>query len=213
MRADFEKGIKVCCRCRKELPLNMFSKNKGKNDGLDIYCKECRSVIHKRWYKRDIEYARKKNRDSNNKRTSTFQRKGKVRGNSGMLKRNYELTEEQLKRREQARKYNIKRYKSEKRRGLYGILIWYDGELNHLSTKEYVRAMTKEYIRQRNCAIRGYVARVNPFEHFLFDFDLEKMLKDNVYLGGGNNRRCYITKWWKGEIRHWTVNDGIWREQ
>lgn len=27
MKADFEKGTKVCSRCRKELPLNMFGKN------------------------------------------------------------------------------------------------------------------------------------------------------------------------------------------
>lgn len=26
MKADFEKGTKVCSRCRKELPLNMFYK-------------------------------------------------------------------------------------------------------------------------------------------------------------------------------------------
>jgi hypothetical protein len=37
------------------------------------------------------------------------------------------------------------------------------------------------------------------------------MLKDNVYNNSGGCRK-YITKWWKGEIRHWTVNDGIWKE-
>lgn len=46
---------------------------------------------------------------------------------------------------------------------------------------------------------------------FLFDFDLEQMLKDNVYLSSSRGKQ-YITKWWKGEIRHWTVNDGIWKE-
>ena len=24
--------------------------------------------------------------------------------------------------------------------------------------------------------------------------------------------KYYITKWWQGEIRHWTVKDGIWKE-
>lgn len=71
--------------------------------------------------------------------------------------------------------------------------------------------MIREYQRQRLCAIRGYVGKTQPFEHFLFDFDLEKMLKDNIYYLSGN-RRQYITKWWKGEIRHWTVKDGIWKE-
>ena len=43
------------------------------------------------------------------------------------------------------------------------------------------------------------------------DFDLEQMLKENVYYIDGN-RKYYIAKWWDGEIRHWTVNDGIWKE-
>lgn len=28
MKADFEKGTKICSRCRKELPLDMFGKKK-----------------------------------------------------------------------------------------------------------------------------------------------------------------------------------------
>lgn len=52
---------------------------------------------------------------------------------------------------------------------------------------------------------------MTPSIHFLFDFDLEQMLKDGVYVTeGGKNK--YITKWWDGEIRHWTVNDGIWKK-
>ena len=97
------------------------------------------------------------------------------------------------------------------KRKMYGILVWYSGGLEELSIVEYSRALTKEYKRQRNCAIRGYVGRVNPSEHFLFDFDLEQMLKDKVYYYVNGERR-YVTKWWKGEIRHWTVKDGIWKE-
>ena len=67
-----------------------------------------------------------------------------------------------------------------------------------------------EYTRQRSCAIRGYIGMSKPSEHFLFDFDLEQMLKDNVYYKTGSGR-MYITKWWDGTIRHWTVNDGIWK--
>lgn len=45
------------------------------------------------------------------------------------------------------------------------------------------------------------------------DFELEQMLKDNVYYSSGAGRkRHYITKWWDGEVRYWTVNDGIWRK-
>lgn len=212
MKADFEKGTKVCSRCRKELPLNMFNKDKRKNDELNIYCKECSRTFYRKWYRKDIEQSRERGKNNCDKRTNTFQRKGRVRGNSGMLKRDYELTEEQLKRREQSRVY----YKNSKgrKRGLYGVLIWYDGKLQDLESKEYSDIMDKEYKRQKGCAIRGCIGKTQPSEHFLFDFDLEQMLKDNVYYsyGSDDSRRCYITKWWKGEIRHWTVNDGIWRE-
>lgn len=209
MRADFEKDIKICSRCRKELPLNMFGKNKSKSDGLNIYCKECFNIIQKKQYRKDIEHSRERYKNINDKRINVFQRKGRIRGNSGMLKRDYELTEEQLKRRERIRKY---RNSKSERRELYGVLIWYDGKLNNLSSREYTRAMDKEYQRQRSCAIKGYVAKVTPSEHFLFDFDLEQMLKDNVCINNGRYRK-YITKWWKGEIRHWTVNDGVWKDE
>lgn len=208
MKADFEKGTKICSRCRKELPLNMFGKSKSKSDGLNVYCKECSNIRRRKQYRKNIEHSREKNKNSNDKRVNTFQRKGIIRGNSGMLKRDYELTEEQLKRRERNREY--KNNKGQKM-GRHGILIWYDGKLNNLSSKEYKRVMVKEYARQRSCAIRGYVARVKPSEHFLFDFDLEQMLKDNVCDNTGRYK-YYITKWWKGEIRHWTILDGIWKE-
>lgn len=94
---------------------------------------------------------------------------------------------------------------------MHGIMIWYDKSLNHLSSKQYTQAQSNEYKLQKACAIRGYIARKWPSEHFLFDFDLEQMLKDNVYCMSGKNR-LYITKWWDGEIRHWTVNDGIWKK-
>lgn len=125
-----------------------------------------------------------------------------------MLKRDYELTEEQLKRRNASRKY---RKVNRAMTHVEGILIWYDGKLQDLETKEYRNILRKEYKRQRNCAIRGYVGITQPSEHFLFDFDLEQMLKNNAYYSAGKYR-YYITKWWKGEIRHWTVNDGVWRE-
>lgn len=69
----------------------------------------------------------------------------------------------------------------------------------------------REYNRQFRCAICGHVGRLKPSEHFLFDFDLEQMLKGNVYCSNGEYNK-YITKWWDGEIRHWTVNDGIWKK-
>lgn len=47
MKADFEKGTKVCSRCKRELPISEFGKQSGKSDGLTLYCAECRREIGK----------------------------------------------------------------------------------------------------------------------------------------------------------------------
>lgn len=41
MKADFQKGIKVCSCCRQELPISEFYKKKSQPDGLNCYCKKC----------------------------------------------------------------------------------------------------------------------------------------------------------------------------
>lgn len=188
MKADFEKETKICSKCKKELPIEMFYKDETRLDGLRIYCKDCNRI-------KDIR--------------NTFCRIGNLRGNNGMLKRDYELSVNQLKKREN----NRKRRPYNKNSSPHGILIWYDYKLDNLIVKEYKRLMGIEYKRQKRCAILGRIGRTNPSEHFLFDFDLEQMLEDNTYTSGSkSNGREYITKWWKGEIRHWTVKDGIWKE-
>lgn len=186
MKADFEKGTKVCSKCKRELPIEMFGKDRSRADSLDSVCKCCR-----------------------NRQECTFDgdRKAK-RGQSIFFKRDYELTKEQLKRRNRCRRHSG--YKRENTNP-HSILIWYDEKLNELDNELYNRIFNREYTRQRYCVIRGYVGRTNPSEHFLFDFDLEQMLKDNAYYYS-NGKKIYITKWWDGEIRHWTVNDGIWKK-
>lgn len=205
MKADFEKGTKVCSCCKKELPLDMFGKNARTNDGFSHYCKKCSYERHKIYYSSDIGKKRRKAYDD--KRKNTFGRVGRKRGRSGILKRDYELSNEQLSKRNARRRYLGKQEKQGKQ-GRYGILIWYSGELEGSSIDEYDKALTREYSRQLYCAIRGYIARVNPSEHFLFDFDLEQMLNDCMTDTNGNPMK----RWWKGEIRHWTVKDDIWKE-
>lgn len=199
MKADFEKGTKVCPKCKRELPISEFWEDGRRGDGLYLYCKECAKKTGR------IRAKRYDDRERN-----TFGRRGCKRGNSGMLLRDYELTEGQLKRRNKTRDRSDRKSR-QKRSNPHGIIVWYDGLLNDCSIVEYKRIMTNEYHRQKICAIRGYVGRTKPSEHFLFDFDLEQMLKDNVCYGNMRNK-YYITKWWDGEIRHWTVNDGIWRK-
>lgn len=218
MKADFENGTKVCSKCKRELPISEFCKNKNRKDGLNCYCRQCVSE----YYKNNKEHIRKVEREyrrtekrresvkrANDKFINTFGRVGCKRGNSGMMKRDYELTEQQLARRNKNRE--LKKSKIG-RMNPQGVLIWYDGKLDDMILEEYRKAMNREYLAQRRCAIRGYIARKQPSEHFLFDFDLEQMLKDDTYYGAGKDK-IYIEKWWDGTIRHWTVNDGIWKRR
>ena len=206
MMADFEKGTKACSKCKRELPISEFYKDKSKKDGLCNQCKNCMNESVKKYQKSTAGKDSKKRYCD--KIQNTFGKIGNKRGFSGILKRDYELTEEQLQRRNNQR--HKKKYKKEII-NQQSILIWYSGLLDDLSSKEYLKIMKKEYARQKRCAIRGYIVRVKPSEHFLFDFDLEQMLKDDAYYCNGTLRN-YIHKWWKGEIRHWTVNDGVWKD-
>ena len=42
-----EELIKKCTKCGRELPLSEFTKNKSRRDGLQVWCKSCRSEFDK----------------------------------------------------------------------------------------------------------------------------------------------------------------------
>lgn len=41
MKADFEKGTKICSKCKRELPIEMFNKDNSRSDKLSMCCKDC----------------------------------------------------------------------------------------------------------------------------------------------------------------------------
>lgn len=199
---------KVCTKCKRELPLGEFYKDKHTKDGYLCWCKRCSKAYQRSRYSSSEEVRKKCAVYS--RKMSTFGRERK-RGYCGISVRDYELTEEQLKKRNKTREYRKAKDGYNPMKNPYGILVWYDGKLDDLTTEEYIKIYKREYARQFNCAIRGSMGKIEPSEHFLFDFDLEQMLKGNVYYGQ-TKYKYYITKWWQGEIRHWTVKDGIWKE-
>ena len=44
MKANLEKGTKICSKCKRELPIEMFQRDKSKSDGFNTQCKECVSL-------------------------------------------------------------------------------------------------------------------------------------------------------------------------
>lgn len=43
MKANFDKGTKICSKCKRELPIENFQKNSYSSDGFTCRCKECLS--------------------------------------------------------------------------------------------------------------------------------------------------------------------------
>lgn len=46
----FEDGIKVCCRCKRELSFDCFNKNKSTSDGMSRMCRDCSKKVGKKYY-------------------------------------------------------------------------------------------------------------------------------------------------------------------
>ena len=47
--------MKKCSKCGRELPLECFSKNKTKSDGLQSYCKECKKQYNTKYDAEHVE--------------------------------------------------------------------------------------------------------------------------------------------------------------
>ena len=97
MKANFETGLKICSKCRRELPLSSFTAIKSKSDGLSLYCKECSSNYNKEW--------RKKNHDRNNETQKRYQQKVLGKHQKEYKKKNHE-----------AYVLNRRKYRAEKRK-------------------------------------------------------------------------------------------------
>lgn len=196
---DEEQFKKVFTNVNVELSLRVQEKRRKSRE------------YSKKWYSENSDSEIEKATERSDKNTNTFGRRtGHARGQGSMIKRDYELTPEELERRNNKRESRKGRKAKSKRKG-HSVLVWYDGTLDDITESEYNRLYSLELKRQKRCAVIGSVGTVVPSVHFLFDFDLEQMLKDNAYITTGNKKKC-ITKWWDGEIRHWTVNDGIWKK-
>lgn len=55
MKADFEKGTKVCSKCKRELPIEMFNKNRTRSDGVSDQCRECSKISQTKYYYNNSE--------------------------------------------------------------------------------------------------------------------------------------------------------------
>lgn len=64
---------KYCGKCKRKLPLEKFSRDKSKKDGLNHTCKDCYGVYIRQHYKKNKQYY------INNARVNRKKRKNKLR--------------------------------------------------------------------------------------------------------------------------------------
>lgn len=117
--------------------------------------------------------------------------------------RKEQLTENQRKRRKEDR--NAHPSINSEIKG-YGVLEYVSEYAKSLPYAKYVRERDKAYKRQMYRAFVGTQGSMKETD-FVYDIDLQKMLECGYQFRGET-----ITKWWEGEIRHWTVRDGVWRK-
>lgn len=74
MKADFEKGTKVCSKCKQELPIEQFNKDSSKSDGLNMQCKDCVAVYRKSPEGKEVSKRARKKFFSNRKRKRVYKK-------------------------------------------------------------------------------------------------------------------------------------------
>ncbi len=68
--------MKTCCKCKVEKQISEFQKNKTKKDGLQTYCKICKSEIFKEYSRNNKEIvlgAQRRWRSENKERIKNYQ--------------------------------------------------------------------------------------------------------------------------------------------
>ena len=134
--------------------------------------------------------------------------KSKTTGNGSKKffgkKRINDLTREQLKRREEDRKQHPKI--NDEMKG-YAVLVFVSEYAKQLPYRTYVKERDKAYKRQMYRAYTG-IKGDKKETNFIYDIDLERMIEC-----GYEQKGVPMERWWDGTIRHWTVNDGVWKNK
>jgi len=77
-------GVKICSRCKRELPLSLFHRHKGHRDGCTSKCGKCATEVTLNKYRTDPQY-----RAKIKERAKKIQKTEKGKGYSATAFRNY----------------------------------------------------------------------------------------------------------------------------
>lgn len=157
MKVDFEKGTKICSKCRKELPLDSFYKNKKTFDGYEYQCKDCKPPYSKK--------ASKKYRESHKEEIKEY--------NKNKYLKNKDEIRERNKNYEQSERGKEVRYSIRKRR--YAKILEYN--------KKYYQSINgkivlKKIQQKRRIKHNKYIQEKRRVDKF---FALKHNLRSRIY--------------------------------
>lgn len=183
MKADFEKGTKICSKCKKELPIDMFGKNKNAIDGLQWYCKKCaREYFNSKPYLLKNKTAKNPMFCDNR---AKINRCRNARISDSRLKDNYSFliyVDKAKTKNMDTKTYNKKLHSD-----------WGKQQRMAIKGRPSKKFLNGEY---------------KPM--FVFCFKMEEMLNRKVHISGA--KPLYeIQKWWEEKMEYWTIFDQIWR--
>ena len=96
MKADFEKGTKICSSCKQELPIGEFYKNKSTEDGLHSECRQCKKKYMQRYWQEHTGKIKKRKKHQKRYRGEPHVRYLQYRQSAKKRSIKFNLTEEEF---------------------------------------------------------------------------------------------------------------------
>jgi hypothetical protein len=194
MKANLETEIKICCKCRRELPIGEYYKNKSRCDGLQKVCKSCFSEKNRKYYQENKERLAEKGRKYRQKNKEKIAEKGRKYYQQNKEKRKEYRRKNKEKIAEKDRKYyqqNKEKYREYRQKNKEKIAE--KSRKHYQENKDlYLKKSAK---RKRNLGFKKipqykYAAKV--FEYSNTKYDWHHTTDKNVLpLPRSLHRKCY----------------------
>lgn len=199
MKADFEKGTKICSKCRRELPIEQFNKDSSKSDGLNIQCKDCVAAYRKSPEGKEVsKRARKKyfqtekGKECSKKQTQKLQKTehGKLIYKRAGLK--YRKSEQGIQHEKEYRKSESFKIKQEKyRKSEKGKAAFKRGN------EKYEQTEKGKTVRHSIYRKRIENGKINEYQNKKYEIDknyrIGKILRTRLWCALKNNQKSART--------------------
>lgn len=139
---------KVCSKCKRELPLDAFAKNKSEKDGLQKRCTECRKEDYRQNREKILE-RNKAYRQNNKEKCAEADRKYREKNKDRIHERqkiwrqnNKEKLREKMKQYNEIRREELKEYREKNK-----DIIHEKAKIWRQNNAEYLKEKKREYVK------------------------------------------------------------------